>query len=126
MLRSVIATFLLCSLIFSNFSRLYIYTAFELNQYYIVNNLCENRNKPEMHCKGKCYLAKKIKQAEEKEKKQEQEVQKKGTQENFILSDAKLAPIFSVELQKVRPAEKIFKIASRSSEILHPPPAHIS
>jgi hypothetical protein len=31
--------------------------------------LCENKAKPVMQCKGKCYLKKKIKQAEEKEQK---------------------------------------------------------
>ncbi|MEJ2881442.1 hypothetical protein [Pedobacter sp. GR22-6] len=126
MFRRAIATFLLCSLIFSNFSRLYIYTAFELNQDYIAKNLCENRDKPEKHCNGKCYLSKKIKQAEEKEKKQEQEGQKKGMQEQFILLETKLATIFSLEIRKDKPIEMDTKISDRSLEILHPPPPHLS
>lgn len=126
MFRRAIATFLLCSLIFSNFSRLYIYTAFELNQDYIAKNLCENRDKPEKHCNGKCYLSKKIKQAEEKEKKQEQEGQKNGMQEQFILLETKLATIFSLEMQKDKPIEMVTKISDRSLEILHPPPPHLS
>jgi hypothetical protein len=38
-----------------------------VNQTFIAENLCENRNKPQMHCNGKCYLFKKMKQAEEEE-----------------------------------------------------------
>lgn len=34
--------------------------AYEINKEYIANNLCENRNKPEMHCNGKCHLRKQI------------------------------------------------------------------
>lgn len=126
MFRSAIATFLLCSLIFSNFSRLFIYSAFELNQNYIAENLCENRDKPEKHCNGKCYLSKKIKQAEEKEKKQEQESQKKGIQEHFIPQAFDLITVFSIELRSVKPAEMVFPLSQRSNEILHPPPAFLS
>lgn len=34
---------------------------YELNKDYIAKNLCENRNKPEMKCCGKCYLRKQLK-----------------------------------------------------------------
>ncbi len=29
-----------------------------MNYDYIVNNLCENKNKPALNCDGKCYLSK--------------------------------------------------------------------
>jgi hypothetical protein len=31
-----------------------------VNYDYIVNNLCENRDKPELNCDGKCYLSKEL------------------------------------------------------------------
>lgn len=31
-----------------------------VNYDYIVNNLCENRDKPEMNCNGKCHLSKEL------------------------------------------------------------------
>lgn len=40
---------------------------FLINQAYISKNLCENRDKPQMHCNGKCHLAKKLKEEERKE-----------------------------------------------------------
>ncbi|MGN6800790.1 MAG: hypothetical protein ACTHJN_02725 [Ginsengibacter sp.] len=42
------------------FSSLFIEADFYANQSYIAKNLCVNRNKPMMHCNGKCYLAKKL------------------------------------------------------------------
>lgn len=33
---------------------------FYMNQVYIAKNLCVNRNKPQLHCNGKCHLAKKM------------------------------------------------------------------
>ena len=47
-----------------------LYLDFEIRRDYIVKNLCINRNRPQMHCDGKCYLAKKIAALEEQEKRQ--------------------------------------------------------
>lgn len=37
-----------------------VYLDFELRKEYIIQNLCENRFKPQLHCDGKCYLAKRL------------------------------------------------------------------
>ncbi len=47
-----------------------LYLDFEIRREYIVANLCENRNRPQMHCDGKCYLAKRIAALDEQEKRQ--------------------------------------------------------
>jgi hypothetical protein len=47
-----------------------LYLDFEIRRDYIVANLCENRNRPQLNCNGKCYLAKKLAALEEQEKKQ--------------------------------------------------------
>jgi len=38
-----------------------------MNYNYIVKNLCINKDKPEMHCNGKCYLSKLIKKENNQE-----------------------------------------------------------
>jgi hypothetical protein len=40
---------------------------YEVNRDYIAKNLCENRNKPQMHCNGKCHLNKELKEQQKKE-----------------------------------------------------------
>ncbi len=53
-----------------------IYLDFELRRDYIVKNLCINKNRPELHCDGKCYVAKRIAAAREKEQQE--------AEQNFI------------------------------------------
>ncbi|NBA85345.1 hypothetical protein GVN16_06205 [Emticicia sp. CRIBPO] len=47
-----------------------LFLDYELRKDFIIKNYCVNKNRPEMHCDGKCYLAKRIKSAEEKDEKQ--------------------------------------------------------
>lgn len=70
MLNRIIIAFLLTCIVGTYLSRDFAVLSFELNQRYIAEELCVNRDKPWMHCNGKCYLMNKVKQAEENEKKQ--------------------------------------------------------
>lgn len=40
--------------------KLSIITLYELNKTYIAENICVNKNKPQLHCNGKCYLKKQL------------------------------------------------------------------
>ncbi len=57
------------------------YIEYEINKEYIAENLCQNKDKPFMNCKGKCYLKKQVKKAEKEEKKQNPFI----TSENSLL-----------------------------------------
>jgi len=70
MLNRLIVFLLLACVISTYFSHDFTVASFELNQKYISEKLCENKDKPWLHCNGHCYLMKKFKQAEENEKKQ--------------------------------------------------------
>jgi hypothetical protein len=47
-----------------------IFLDYELRKDYIIQNYCVNKNRPELHCDGKCYLAKQIKTTEQQEQQQ--------------------------------------------------------
>ncbi|HTE00384.1 MAG TPA: hypothetical protein VK668_13920 [Mucilaginibacter sp.] len=79
----ITAVLLIIVIVSSSFSRFFIFAGFELNKSYIATKLCENRNRPWMHCNGKCYLMKKIKQAEDKQNNAERESQKNLVQESY-------------------------------------------
>lgn len=87
MVNKIVSILLLLALIGSNFSRHFVFAGFQINNQYISDNLCENRMQPQLHCKGKCYLMKKLKQAEESEKKQAEKNEVKNI-EVFILQGA--------------------------------------
>ncbi|RAK40911.1 UNVERIFIED_ORG: hypothetical protein DFS12_101261 [Chitinophaga ginsengisegetis] len=47
-------------LLLQNFSRSVVFVQFKVNQSYIASVLCENKNKPQMHCNGRCHLKKEL------------------------------------------------------------------
>ncbi len=70
MLKRLTIWLLMFAVLAVNFSTAFVYVGFKVNQPYIAKTLCINRNRPWLHCNGKCYFMRKIKQAEENEKKQ--------------------------------------------------------
>lgn len=46
--------------------RLYVFFSFKINQDYIARVLCENKNRPELHCNGECVLMQKLKKLDER------------------------------------------------------------
>ncbi len=88
MMKRITAMLLLIALLTANYSYFFVYAGFELNKKYIATTLCENRDKPQLHCEGKCYFMKKIKQAVEKEKSAERQAQKNLFQEVFYATES--------------------------------------
>ena len=46
---------------------------YQINKDFITKSYCINKNRPKMHCDGKCYLAKKIKETDERDSKNQSE-----------------------------------------------------
>jgi hypothetical protein len=53
---------LIATIFIQTFSAYIIRADYILNRTFISNTLCVNKEKPEMHCEGKCYLNKKLQQ----------------------------------------------------------------
>lgn len=83
-IRRITILLLIVAVLSANFAQLFVFAGFSANQKYIATTLCENRARPWLHCDGKCYLMKKIKQAEEKEQSNERQTQKSMLQEVFF------------------------------------------
>ncbi|WP_148230693.1 hypothetical protein [Chitinophaga pinensis] len=66
-MRYLFAITVLFGLLLQNFSQLVIMVKYKIDQAYIASVLCENRDKPDMHCNGKCYLRKQLKQDEQQQ-----------------------------------------------------------
>ncbi len=121
MINRIVAIGLLLAMVSTNLSRFFIYADFKINQDYIAAKLCENRDKPELNCKGKCILMKKLKAAEEKEKKQEQEAHKKTSVDVFLVSEPLLISFRPHACTKQRPQPVSFELSGYQLDILHPP-----
>lgn len=59
-MRSAGAIILLLVMLTVTFSKWVIIAEFKINQKYISENLCVNKNKPRSCCHGKCYLGKQL------------------------------------------------------------------
>lgn len=60
LLKKLFTILTLAGLLLQTFSQAVIWAEFRVNQDYIAKNLCENRDKPEMHCDGQCCLKRKL------------------------------------------------------------------
>ena len=47
-----------------------LYLDYELRKEFIIDNFCVNRNRPELHCDGKCYLATRLAAVQRQEQQQ--------------------------------------------------------
>ncbi len=47
-----------------------LYLDYELRKEFIIDNFCVNKDRPELHCDGKCYLATRLAAAQEQEQQQ--------------------------------------------------------
>ncbi|RQP18770.1 hypothetical protein [Parapedobacter defluvii] len=122
MVHRLLVLLLICSLFAENVSRMLITAAFELNRPYIAEYLCINKDKPMLHCDGKCYLARKLKEAEEKEKKSEKESLKISYQPASVVEKTVLTfPASAIE--KHETTDLPFHLPSRPAKIFHPPRA---
>ena len=69
-MRTVIIYFLLFATLLPTVSQWGIIAHYQLNKAYIARVLCENRDKPQLHCDGQCYLAKQLEARQDKQDKE--------------------------------------------------------
>jgi hypothetical protein len=67
MRKQLITVFLMLIWLCQLSGRYMVMLDFYVNQDYIAKNLCVNRNRPEVHCNGKCHLAKKMKEEDRRD-----------------------------------------------------------
>lgn len=59
-MKKLITLFLFFALMGASINKALVVVAFNINQDMIATELCENRNQPQKHCNGHCYLKKEI------------------------------------------------------------------
>jgi len=97
---------------------------YRVNRDFIAKNLCVNRDKPMLNCNGQCYLAKKLKAAEEKELKSNSERLEKMPE--VVLSFQAIQPVFTTRFTALELVENHFTSteffpSSAAKGFFHPP-----
>lgn len=67
--RKAIAILLLFSVMVRPFTQAYYLIDYQLRKGFITKTFCINKDRPQLNCNGKCYLAQRLKAAEEQETK---------------------------------------------------------
>jgi len=60
---------------------------YAVNYDYISKKLCENREKPQLLCKGKCYLKKELSKTSEQSSKNDSRISTSGFIDTFIIDE---------------------------------------
>ena len=130
MLRSLFSLLLVALFISKLVYGLIWQVHYELNKAEITARYCENKNRPELHCNGQCYLAKQLQKADSALQAKEQEQQNhldlgaKIFSEQFYLSNEAqflaLQPLF-VQAQKETLSKTILYSFNYISNCFHPP-----
>ncbi|WP_142683717.1 MULTISPECIES: hypothetical protein [Chitinophaga] len=96
-----------------------IFVQFKMNQSYIAGVLCENKNKPEMHCNGRCHLKKELDRDAQQDKntnsgKDKYEVMFVETLQSFHTTPPVDQPVFNAYYKAPR-------LHSLALSVFHPP-----
>src|ERR1700758_2249534 len=89
------AIILSLSILVLSSSKSLILVSYSLNKEFIAKNLCENKNKPKMHCNGKCHLKKELQKEEKKDQSPFSSVKEKVEVQLFNSQSKVIAPLLS-------------------------------
>ncbi|MBD0298105.1 MAG: hypothetical protein ICV84_23410 [Flavisolibacter sp.] len=125
-MKAVAVPLLILLLLTQTFSKLLIMAEYNLNRDYIAQNLCENKNKPMLHCNGKCQLTKKM--AEDEKQNSSSQSGQTGKQKvvEVWLSNGQFASatdLFPDLIRNVFPDYSFPLSTPPSSSLFHPPAA---
>lgn len=100
-----------------------IYMDFSARREYIAEVLCINKDKPMLNCNGQCYLAKKLKAAQEQQDKENESVNVKTAPYFFsqTFDQISFARAYSLIIQKYQNKVLYFVFKSFLSEVFVPP-----
>ncbi|WP_410221461.1 hypothetical protein [Pedobacter sp.] len=118
--RKIVALLLLTGILANCFNYAIVSTSYQLNKEYIASVLCTNKDKPELHCDGKCFLDIKLKELEQKNK-QEQENLKKLVETIIPEHTTAILPLYEIPNNSSIPFYLQQKPIGKVNNIFHPP-----
>jgi hypothetical protein len=119
--KKATSIYLLFAIILQSFGSLVIVAGYELNKEYITKHFCVNRNKPMMHCNGKCHLNKELKSEQKKEQSPVSPIKEKQESNQYFQNYSEHLFSLSKIISEVRfyyctqPSQEFYKT------VFHPP-----
>jgi hypothetical protein len=120
--KRIISAIFLLIFICQTFDKNFISLNFYANQNYLAHNLCENRNKTQAHCNGKCQLQKKLNQEASKDK---QNPERKNENSNEVISSKTFFASLDLPFRTIIKNQYLIASAGtpvdKSLQFFHPP-----
>jgi len=118
--QKVIALFMLAGILANSFNHWVILTSYTLNKSYISSVLCTNKDKPGLHCEGKCFMDIKLKELAQKNK---QDLEQLKRMAETVIPDQQLLPepCFEYHFTQHNCISVVKKPIDQSAFIFHPP-----
>ena len=123
-LKKLVAIIAFLGILLQTFNQVVIVAQYYAQKDYIAKNLCENRDKPTIHCEGKCCLKKKL-AAESKNQAPSPRNQKSEQTVNLFYSNITfgLKPYTAITSQNTYLSYNDLHTASFHHSVFHPPAA---
>lgn len=118
--RQFIAILLLVGILTNCFSYWILSCSYSFNKRYISTVFCSNRNHPEKHCEGKCFLHIKLKELEQKNKHDQDNI-KRVMETVELNSVAFIPPIYEISMGDLTVNYLMKKTTNSSISIFQPP-----
>lgn len=120
MLKRALIFFVIICTISNCYMQLIVYSGYQMNKEYITSVFCINKAHPELHCDGQCFLAKKLKDLDSKNKQSQDNLKRviEAEPEFRVVSINHNIPYFMIKSESGY-LEKPIKDLSIS--IFHPP-----
>jgi hypothetical protein len=122
-LKSFITIFLFLAILIQTFSSFVYDAAYVLNKNYIATKLCINKDKPIMHCNGKCFLAKQQQQEEQRNDKSADTRKEKFEIQFFSLPSAIILETIFSKNDIIYNDHVSFSLPDFHTSVFHPPSA---
>jgi hypothetical protein len=123
--KRFIAIIVFISLLTQVLVHLGVWGYYQANKAYIAQNLCENRNRPQKNCCGKCYLRKQMKKVEDgsSTSKKGQVKTEKSEVSEFVVTDRFIAVAHTTfeTFPSNTPVTGNFHGYDLMADIFHPP-----
>lgn len=120
-LRAFIAILLASLFLMQSASKLFIVANYEFNKAYISKNLCENKNKPNLHCNGKCHLKKQLQKEDKKENQNPNNLKEKIELQFFKETNSRLNVIETPMVEQINSIYLLGNYNQHLLSIFHPP-----
>ncbi len=120
--KSALTILLLVVMMLQSFSKILIVLNYQANKNFIAEYLCVNKEKPQLHCQGHCYLKKELKKAEQAGEQPNSQNQKQTLEITLFYQELfSLTPNYGKRLLPPLPLYQTGTLYLLNSAIFHPP-----